>query len=102
MGLALSHMADCAQKLGEFSRSIGTTGVAQIRAASEENIELAKQEFAINHPDRIPGLGFTPNGFGVGGNLPPGTQIMQAIVMPKSAEGERAERVRLGLPEPAG
>ncbi len=105
MEASLVRMDACSQKLGEFSRSIGTTGVAQIRAQSEENIESMKQEFAIDHPDRIPGLGFGQTGpgpFGLHGqgNGHPGVQVV--MVMPKSVEGERLERQRLGLPELEG
>jgi len=106
MAKALDIMGACAQKLGEFSRSIGTTGVAQIKATSEENLKAMDQSFAIDHPDRIPGLGFNPVGGPGGFGQIPGQNgqptIQMVMVMPKTVEGERLERERLGIEPGAG
>lgn len=77
-------------RIGEMGQAIGQPGAARINADSKRDEQAREQEFAINHPDRIPGLGF--NGPAIG--------QMTVIQMPKTAQVMEAERLRLAAAHP--
>jgi len=89
MDYAISDMAsDCAAVLDDL-------GIRETYLLGISMGGFIAQEFALSHPERIERLMLLATGPGIGGGLPPETELMDAFFNPPSGEDQGQASTRL-------